>query len=37
MAAIRISIANWSTTEQDIDASADAIIRSADAAVAAIR
>ena len=29
MAAIRISIANWSTTEADIDASADAIIRSA--------
>jgi glutamate/tyrosine decarboxylase-like PLP-dependent enzyme len=35
MAAIRISIANWSTTEADIDASADAIARAAAEAVAA--
>ena len=34
MDAIRISIANWSTTETDIDRSADAIARAADAAVA---
>jgi hypothetical protein len=26
MAAMRISISNWSTTEQDIDRSADAIL-----------
>jgi glutamate/tyrosine decarboxylase-like PLP-dependent enzyme len=35
MAAIRISIANWSTTDADIDLSADAIIRSAEQAIAA--
>jgi hypothetical protein len=29
MQAMRISVSNWSTTEADIDASADAIIRCA--------
>jgi glutamate/tyrosine decarboxylase-like PLP-dependent enzyme len=32
MAAMRISVINWSTTEADIDRSADAIIRAAGAA-----
>ena len=27
MAAMRISISNWSTTDEDIDRSADAILR----------
>ena len=34
MAALRISISNWSTTESDIDRSADAIVAATDAAVA---
>ena len=34
MAAMRISISNWSTTEADIDRSADAIVAATDAAVA---
>jgi hypothetical protein len=29
MAAIRVSIVNWSTTDEDIDRSADAILRAA--------
>jgi hypothetical protein len=29
MAAMRISVSNWSTTEADIDASAEAILRCA--------
>jgi len=33
-AALRISISNWSTTESDIDRSADAIVAATDAAVA---
>ena len=34
MAALRISISNWSTTESDIDRSADAFVAATDAAVA---
>ncbi|HYN09994.1 MAG TPA: aminotransferase class V-fold PLP-dependent enzyme [Vicinamibacterales bacterium] len=33
MAALRISISNWSTTEVDIDRSADAIVAATDAAI----
>jgi cysteine sulfinate desulfinase/cysteine desulfurase-like protein len=28
--AIRVSVSNWSTTEQDIDRTADAILRAAE-------
>jgi len=31
MAAIRVSVAHWGTTESDIDRSADAILRAVDA------
>ena len=34
MAALRISISNWSTTERDIDRSAEAILAATDAVVA---
>jgi hypothetical protein len=34
MAALRISISNWSTTEADVDRSAAAIVAATDAAVA---
>ena len=34
LAAMRISVSNWSTTEADVDASVEAILRAARAAVA---
>jgi hypothetical protein len=37
MAALRISVSNWSTTERDIDRSADAILAATDAVVARLQ